>query len=356
MTKTQRNIFVEQATDLIISEIDGFIAGNSLSKIPNKNLRNKIYHYLKPQGGSVKLATLFLLAYSLVDESWDFSSIPIGIRGKYGDKRLASELTDRYATFHKSITAFGENLGWKGNVRNFDLESDPRFEGFMKIIKTENSSNRKSLLSYLCSEIADTRVVPKALPNLPSNYLTYARALSLFLELCSLQSEGHIQQFVIAAILSVHRKKFSAKVVTHHPHASDKFDGTCGDIEEFLDGQLINAYEVTVRDDWKNRLPDLREKMHRAKLSKYVLIASGIRNDPELSSPNSLVKFTDKTNFDLAIVDLEDFVRVFCSELKAKEILDALNTAYEFLINPKLCGRSEFIQAYKEIVDNWLDG
>ncbi|MFO7604802.1 MAG: hypothetical protein R6W72_00675 [Desulfurivibrionaceae bacterium] len=356
MSKSQRNIFVEQAADLIISEVDRFVAGNSLSKIPSMGLRNKIQQYLKHQGGSVKLAALFLLAYSLVDESWNFSSIPIGIRGKYGDKRLASELTERYATFHKSITAFGENLGWKGNVRNFDLGSDPRFEVFIKIIRKASASNRKSLLSYLCSEIADTRVVPKALPNLPSDYLTYARSLSLFLKLCSLQSEGHIQQFVVAAILTVHRKKFSAEVVTHHPHASDKFDGTCGDIEEFFEGQLINAYEVTVRDDWKNRIPDLREKMHRAKLNKYILIASGIRNDPELSNPMRLIKFTDKTNFDLAIVDLEDFIRVFCSELKAKEILESINTAYEFLINPKLCGRSEFIQAYKNIVDNWLDG
>lgn len=355
MKKGTRNLAIEQATNLIISEIDTIIEGKLLNDIPPKHLRDNIHQHLEPQGGSARLAALFLLAYSVIEKSWDFSSIPVGIRGKFGDKKLAAELTIRHITFHKNITAFGENLGWKGNVKNFTLETDPRFKNFIEIIKNENFNSRMNMLSYLCSEAVDGRIIPKALPNLSDNYLTYSRALLLFLKLCNIPSEGHIQQFVVASILSVHRKKFAAEIITHHPHASDKFDNTCGDIEEFLDGQLINAYEVTVRDDWKNRLPDLQEKMHKGKLKRYVLIASNVRGDSQLSSPEELIKFTTKSNFDLAIVDLEDFIRVFCSELKAKELREALNLAYEFLINPKLCGRNEFIESYKKIVDSWLD-
>ncbi len=354
MAKASRNQQVEQAVDRLLAEVDRCINNEAAHQLPVKQ-SEQIQQRFAGHGGSVRLASFFLLGYSLVDETWNFTAIPIGVRGKYGDKRLASALTQRHVTFHKNITAFGENLGWKGNVRNFDLSKDPRFSEFIAWIRDKNRQQRKQLLDDLCLFIAQTRRVPPALPALPANYLTYAKAVGLFMELSAIPSEGHVQQFLVAAILFHHRKKIAAEIMTHHPHASDKFDNTCGDIEEFLDGRLTHAYEVTVRDDWKNRIPDLREKMNRGHLDKYTLIASGIRSDPELSTPKHLLDFIAAANFDLAIVDLTDFIRVFCAELTAQEMSAALNTGYGFLIDPKLSGRSEFITAYKAVVDRWID-
>lgn len=355
MKKTSRNICIEQTTESILKTVDAFISGASLDQLPETSIRNSLEHYFDRNGGSVRLASLFFLAYSFEDKNWDKKSIPIGTRGKYGDKRISAELTSRHVTFHKNITAFGENLGTKGNVRNFDLSTDLRFLDFIAFLNLP-LKKRKVLFSYICSIVADSRVAPKALPKLPADYLTYAKAVLLLSELIHIPSEGHIQQFLVAAILYHHRRRYGAEIITHHPHASDKFNKTYGDIEEKLDGTLINVYEVTVREDWKNRLPDLRRKMIDAGLSRYVLIASNVNSDKQLSTPRSLLNFSEITGFDLAIVDLKDFVKVFCAELKANEIRDALNTCYEYLVNPKLCGREDIITCYKNKIDEWIDG
>lgn len=354
MKRNSRNINVEKAVNSIIQAVDSFIEGAELNDIPQKEVRDKLDSHFSKNGGSVKVASVFLLSYSLEDDDWDTTSVPVGTRGKYGDKLLAAELTNRYVTFHNNITAFGENLGWKGNVSNIDLTKDPRFVGFIEFFSL-GKDNKESIFKYICNLLAESRVVPKAIPKLPANHLTYARSVSLFSQLVAIQSEGHIQQFLVAAILQHHRSRYGIEVATHHPHASDKFDNTYGDIEEFLDGTLINAYEVTVRPDWKNRIPDLRSKMLDAGLQKYVLIASDVNSDDELSSPKLLIDFTEKAGFDLAIVDLSDFIKVFCSELRAGEIRDVLNTCYEFLLNPKLCGRHDISSAYRQQVDTWID-
>lgn len=354
MKRSSRNLHVEKSVEIILEKIDSYINGGKLKALPEKSIRDAIEVHLKKNGGSVKVASLFLLAYSLVDTNWNKESIPTGIRGKYGDKLLAAELTDRHITFHNNITAFGENLGWKGNVTNINLSNDPRFHGFIDLFSL-NVEHRKQVFEYVCSIVSETRVVPKAIPKLPENYLTYAKSVQLFTRLLSIPSEGHIQQFVVAAFLFHHRARFGIDVLTHHPHASDKFDSTYGDIEEFSDDRLIMAYEVTVRTDWKNRLPDLRTKMNEAGLQKYVLIASDVNRDAQLSNPDLLVNFTENAGFDLAIVDLSDFTRVFCAELKASEIRDVLNTCYGYLLNPKLCGRNEIISSYRDCVDLWLD-
>ncbi|MCK4794183.1 MAG: hypothetical protein KAV87_61215 [Desulfobacteraceae bacterium] len=354
MKKNSRNLNVEKATDSIINAVDLYIAGSPFYKIPATVTRDRLQAYFDSNGGSVRLASLFFLSYSIEDPEWDKKSIPIGTRGKYGDKKLSAELTSRHVTFHKNITAFGENLGTKGNVKNFDISTDPRFAGFIGFLELP-ILGKKELFNYICILVAESRIVPKALPKLPANYLTFARSVALLSELIKIPSEGHVQQFLVAAILYHHRTRYGIEIITHHPHASDKFDNTYGDIEEVLEGNLVNAYEVTVRDDWKNRLPDLRAKMSEAGLNKYVLVASNINSDEQLSNPKSLVTFTEKAGFDLAIIDLNDFIRVFCAELKANEIRNALNTCYEYLINPKLCGREDIISAYKSKIDEWVD-
>ena len=349
-----RNLSVENAVTDIIEAVDRYINGMTINLLPVSSVRKQLASHFSSNGGSVKIASVFFLAYSLQDDSWDKKTIPVGTRGKFGDKRLSAELTNRYVTFHNNITAFGENLGTKGNVRNFDLSNDPRFSSFIKLLEL-SIADRVKIFEYLCCVIADSRVVPKALPKLPANYLTYARSVALFDQLLSVKSEGHIQQFIVASILFLHRRRYGIEIITHHPHASDKFDDTYGDIEEFHNNNLINAYEVTIRDDWKNRIPDLRNKLHNSGLQKYVLIASNISNDKQLSSPKSLIEFSEKTGFDLAIVDLHEFIRVFCAELSSNEIREVLNKCYEYLLDQKLCGRNDIVVSYASIINEWID-
>ena len=350
-----RNENVEKAARLLIELVDKLTDGESLGAPASSRIKNVFDNHVEPHGGSVRLACAFLAAYSVIDSDWDFTSVPTGIRGKYGDKLLAGELTFRHVTFHKSITAFGENLGWKGAVRQFNLSKDTRFSNFLSDLKSLSEQDRKSLVNHIAWRLQSSRVVPQALPPLPSSYLSYARSLYLCEKLIAIPSEGHIQQFLVAAFIEVHRKRFGHRVVTHHPHASDRFDGTKGDIEEFRDYDLVAAYEVTVRDDWKNRLADFGKKVSEGSLPKYVIFASNVRSDSELYPAVKLIEFVDRLSFDLAIVDLTDFFSVFCAELYREEIGEAFNRAYELLSDPRLCGRDDLIKKYRAVTDEWLE-
>lgn len=349
-----RNSSVEASADLLVRKVDHYISGHSLEYPPNKSFRDFLKR-LTEHGGSVRIASAFLVFYSFVDPKWDYRSVPTGIRGKYGDKKLGSALNDRFITYHKSVTAFGENLGWKGNVQNVNLANDPRFRDLVALLESLDDNERVHWLEWIAQAIANTQKLPQALPPLSPSYMTYARCLNLAMDLISIQSEGHIQQFLVAAILSVHRKKSNVEIRTHHPHASDKFDGTAGDIEEFSGDLLVGAYEVTVRDDWKNRIPDLRSKMQTASLSKYVLIGGGVSDDQNIYVPEQLLQTSSSWNFDLAVVDICDFMRVFCSELTSEEFVEAINLTHRYLSTPELCGRQDFIEKFSNAVERWMD-
>jgi hypothetical protein len=350
----KRNAAVEKTVANLLATLDRYIGGGSVSRVIPPRVQVVFDESVANQKGSVRLASAFFVVYALVDRRWGRNKIPIGIRGEHGDKRLSAELTTRHVTFHRNITAFGENLGTKGNVRLFRLSTDPRFKKLFAGLKTLSEKEHALLAEHVVWRLFESRVIPKALPALPAKYLTYARALMLAETLLGVPSEGHIQQFLVASFLWVHRKRFGHSIETHHPHASDKFDGTVGDVEELRDGVVVAAYEVTVRDDWKNRLPDFIKKMRAGKLSKYVIFASGVRGDALLSPAASLVSFTANLPMDLAVVDIRDFFAVFCAELSQAELVEAFNKAYEFLMTPKLCGRADFMEVYRAAVDEWL--
>ncbi len=350
-----RNKCVEQAVDLLLGLVDRLAAGDSLGEPAASAIRSLFDDHVEAQGGSVRLACAFLVAYAVIDAKWDFRTVPTGVRGKYGDKRLADELTQRHVTFHKSITAFGENLGWKGAVKQFNLSRDARFAPFLKGLRALSKHQRVALLNHVAWRLHASRQIPQALPPLPSTYMSYARSLLLCEQLLAVRSEGHVQQFLVAAFLEIHRRRFGNRVVTHHPHASDKFDGTSGDIEEYRDYDLVAAYEVTVRDDWKNRLSDFQSKASEAKLARYVILAAGVRSDTDLHPASRLLDFVDDLSFDLAVVDLSDFFSVFCAELTRGELAAAFNRAYELLADPRLSGRTEFMEEYRRVTDEWLE-
>ncbi|WP_283189858.1 hypothetical protein [Pseudomonas sp. PMCC200344] len=349
-----RNVNVENAVELILERLDILINGGALGRPASPHLQAIFSTHVMPGGGSARLASVFLTSYSITELTWDYKSVPIGIRGQHGDKRLAGALTDRHVTLHKNITAFGENLGWKGNVRSFDLSTDPRFSAYLAALAALSTAEREILLNHAIWQMCSSRVVPQALPPLPATYLSYARCLDLCEKILAIQSEGHVQQFLVAAFLEIHRKRYGHSTVTHHPHASDTFDGTTGDIEEFRDGVLVAAYEVTVRDDWKNRLADFGKKAKKGNLSKYILIASNVRSDKNLHPAHSLMNFVGHLHFDLAVIDITDFFTVFCAELRRDELAEAFNRTYEFLSDRKLCGRADIQESFKNVTDQWL--
>jgi len=354
MATSERNKSVETAVDAILEGLDSLIDGTPIPAVVPPWIAKVFDTTTLAERGSARLAMVFFIAYSLECEDWDFSSIPVGIRGIYGDKKLAAALTTRHVTYHQAVTAFGENLGWKGNVRNFDLKTDRRVSALLAQLEPMARSDRLHLFNHSIWRLFESRAIPKAMPPLPQNYMTYAKSLALCEDLLALKSEGHVQQFLVAGFLTVHRGRFGNAVKTHHPHASDTFDGTCGDIEEFRDGNLIAAYEVTVRDDWKNRLPDFRKKMEKGNLTKYVIFASNVHTDARLSSARQLLEFTKRIEFDLAIVDIRDFFCVFCAELSKDEIAVAINLTYEFLLRPDLCGKHAIQSRFQEVVDEWM--
>lgn len=348
-------MLVERAVDNALARIDAFIEGERLAALPGSAARGALDAQLGHGSNSVRLASLFFAFYAAVDANWDCNSIPTGIRGQYGDKRLATQLGLRNITLHNAITAFGENLGWKGNVTNSRLQNDVRFDRFSKSLAGMDAASRTLAADYMAARFADSRKVIAPLPPVADDVLTYARARQLFYALVAIPSEGNIQQFLVAALLYVHRQRYGYDIRTHHVHASDRFDTTAGDIEELLNGDLVRAYEVTVRPDWKNRVGDFRKKMDTANLHKYTIIASNVNCDDDLSEPADMIRFLSPYGRDIAVVDINDFLNVFAMELTADELRRAVTQMYSYLTTPSLCGRADIIERFSEAVAGWLD-
>lgn len=241
-------------------------------------------------------------------------------------------------------------------MANVELGRDPRFETLCRALHTASPIERERMTDYIASRFAESRRVAQPLPPLGADVLTFARTQQLFAELVRLQTEGHVQQFLVAALLTVHRTRYGFTVRTHHPHAADKFDQVAGDIEEFRDETtLIRAYEVTVRPDWKNRVSNFRDKMVAHGLSKYVIIAQGVNADDELAEPARLITFLEPYGKDIAVVDIRDFTTVMAAELSAREIREAVNLTFGMLCDLSLSGRADFQDRFRSIVDQWLD-
>jgi hypothetical protein len=351
-----RNKRVEDAVEAALGALDHFLEGGRLSRLSSGSMRHTLDAQLAHKSNSVRLASLFFTFYAVAEPLWDCSTIPTGIRGKWGDKRLATEFNLRHITLHNEITAFGENLGWKGNVSAARLKGDARFDRLMVALKNADLQERAAASEYMAVQFAATQRLIAPLPPVGDDVLTYARARMLLINLINIPSEGNIPQFLIAGLLHVHRSRFGHEIKTHHVHASDKFDDTYGDIEEFRDGALISAYEVTVRPDWKNRVTDFRAKMDAARLTKYVIFASNINSDEELAIPAKMLGFLEPYGRDIAVVDIIDAIHVFAAELTARELRDAVNQTHSYLSSPKLCGRADIIDKYAAAVSDWLDG
>jgi len=350
-----RNTYVERAVSRALARIDDFIGGAKLHNLPSSKQRRACDRILQDRSASARVAGLFLAFYRLEDPSWDLRSIPTGTRGKYGDKRLSNELTLRSLTLHSNITAFGENLGWKGDVDKVDLSTESHFADWVAVVSDASAEEQEQMADYFASRFAQSRVVLEPLPPVGSDVLTFARAKALFYSVLDIESNGHIQQFFIAALLYEFRQNQGIDVTTHHPNASDTFDGTAGDIEEKVEGRLIRAYEVTMRSDWQNRISDFKAKMDAAGLDKYTIIAAGVNQDSTWAVPVQMALTLEPYKRDIAVIDIKDVVNFLGVELTADELRRAVNHTFDYLTNPKLCGKPEYIDAYRAAVDEWLD-
>lgn len=358
MTKGRaaRNVKVEEAVHRALSRIDHHLSGSAVM-LPRPDHRRACDELLSRARPSVRTFCLFISFYAVVDPTWDFESVPTGARGTHGDKKLCEELNRRSLTLHNGIVAYLENLGTKGNVSSgsIDLKKDNRWGPFLTMLHAASPEERERIADYLAQRFAESRRVAAALPPVGAEVLTFARASVLFHRLLDLPSEGFIQQFTVTALLREHRKRHGIRVITHHPHAADRFVGAAGDIEEKRDDELLRAYEVTVRDDWRNRLSGFGAKMDRFGLRKYVIVASNVRGDPEWGAPASLLVRLEPYGRDIAVVDIHDFVNVFLSELTAEELRGAVNGIDADLRNPRLCKRDDIRTLFAGVVGDWLD-
>ena len=355
-TSTRRNLSVENAVDAALDRVDDFIDGDQLSGLPESHVRRACDEVLENSSKSVRVAGLFFSFYRLVEPGWSVQHLPTGLRGKYGDKKLATQLTLRDITLHDNITAFGENLGWKGDVQNVDLREDSNFSKWVSAVEDISDNAQTLVADYFAAKFAESRKVIDPLPAVSDEILTFARAKRLFHSVLSINSNGHIQQFLIAAMLSVFRSEANVSVKTNHPNASDRSNNTYGDIVEVdEENRTVRAYEVTMRPDWKSRITDFKSKMDSAGLIKYTIIAANVNTDDEWSAPANLLGKLEDYGRDIAVIDIEDVINFLSAELPARRLKEVVNQTFSYLRAPRLCGKAEYIQAYRDTVDEWLD-
>jgi hypothetical protein len=349
-----RNLVVERAVHRAIDRIDYFLSGGELS-LPSAEHRRGCEDLLERQRASVRVSAMFFIFYWLEDENWDRDHLPAGLRGQYGDKFLSEELNRRHITLHDNITAFAENLGWKGDVGQVRLATDSHFRNFLAVVGNASPDERGKIGDFFAYKFAESRRESQPLPPVGPDVLTFVRAKVLFYKLLETPSEGHIPQFLVAALLHEFRRRHAIEVITHHPHAADAYDETAGDIEEKQEGRLVRAYEVTMRPDWQHRISGFQRKMDRFGLSKYIIIASGINDDEHWAVPARMALSIEPHERDIAVVDIHDIINFLAAELTPLELRSAVNMGFEYLSNPRLSGREDLKDAYREVVREWLD-
>ena len=349
----RRNVAVQLAVARALARIDYFTGGGTLEPPSAAHIAACDELLSRPRGESANAAALALMFYWLEDPQWNRDRVPTGIRGSHGGMRLSEELNRRDITLHGRVVDFGQNVGWKGDVTRVRLLTDYRLGTFLTAVGDADTAERERIADYLAYRFARSRQTVEAIPPVGSQLLTFVRARQLFYELLAIQSGGSVQQFLVAALLAEHRQRFAVEVRTHNPHAADISDQTAGDIEEFRDGELVRAYEVTMRAEWQTRISGIRDKMDRYRLSKYVVIAAGINQDDRWSLPAQAALALEPYGRDIAVVDIRDVVNFFAAELTAGELLAAVNRASRYLTD--LSGRPEYRSAYRAAVLQWLD-
>lgn len=349
----RRNVLVERAVTRALERIDHLIQGGTMAPPTAEYMAVCDELLARRRAGSAKVAALALLFYWLEDPSWNPDRVPTGLRGEHGGMRLSEQLNLRQITMHGGIVDFGQNLGWKGDVTNVRLLTDYRLGTFLTTISNAGPAERERIADYLAWRFAESRQSVEPMPPVGPRLLTFMRAKELFHGLLALPTGGAVPQFLVAALLAEHRERFGREIRTHRPHAADAYDRTAGDIEEYQDGELVRAYEVTMRPEWKDRISGIKAKMDRYRLSKYVVIANGINRDDVWSVPARAALALAPYERDIAVVDILDVVHFFAAELAATELEAAINRAHRYLID--LSGRPDYQDAYLAQVRHWLD-
>jgi hypothetical protein len=345
---------VARATMKALERVDAFLHGARL-KPPEPRFLAACDGLLETQAASVFTGIFFFMFYWLEVPDWDLNSIPKGWRNQhYGDKFLCEQLTRRHIQLHGRIKAYGENIGSKGSQANFRPRTDHRYAPFLNAVADAPVQQRAKIADYLAQRFAESRRILSALPPVGPDVLTFVRAKKLFYTLIEVPSGGAIPQFLIAALLFVYRRRSSINVMTHQVHASDTSDRVAGDIEEYQEGNLWRAYEVTLRPEWMARMSGFRVKMDNFGLTKYVIIARNVNRDAEWAVPANMALKIEPYERDIAVIDVLDVLNFFAMELTPDELSEAVNRAFDYLNDLELCGRAAYIEAYRVVVHDWL--
>ncbi len=323
-----------------LAAIDGI--GSRSTTLPPR-LAQAVDQVLDAKGSaSNKAALLFLVAYKVVDPAWSLRRVPTGWRPC--DKHLCAGLTERGLTLHANIVAYGENMGIKGAADRYDLFDRPKLGDALKAIEGAAGSAAQ-VLSYVAARFKQSyRAMPKA-QDLDDAALTFTRSLKVAHAVLAEETNGHFPQLLVAALRHVMaaRDGTGRTIRTHHPNASDSSDKVAGDVEE-LDpsGKVVEAFEVTVRPDWKNRKPDLKKKLQAFGLDRYHVLCVK-DGDPQLDDPEELYDYMLPLGIDVSVVDLRAFVEVCLMELSRDQRRLVFEKLFEYVRDPDLCAVPDYV-------------
>lgn len=304
------------------------------------------------RNNSDKVALLFLLAYKSGVPSWNIGKLPQGWRP--ADKHLAGGLTVRALTLHGNVTSPGENMGSKGNAAGFDLFKRPRLGDALSYFQS-NPHHVLAGLHYVAARFKASYRPPVTIKAPASGALVYTRALVIAHRLLHAESGGHFPQFLVAALLRALHESLGTglRVSTQHPNAADEVSKAAGDVELVAtDNKVVDAFEVTVRPDWKNRRQDLLTKMRKAGLSRYNLLCIIDPDDPDIGDVSTRHAYMQELGgYDIAVVDIREFVAVVLQQLPLQGRKAVLTYLEEYIKDPKLSGIPNLIDALKAIIE-----
>lgn len=338
-----------EAVENLLAKIDAVSAEDAQPELSSdlKPLLDAILN--RPRAASDKVVLLFMLGVKAARPNWHLSRLPQGWRPH--DEVLSAGLSSKHLTLHENVTAPGQNIGAKGQQETFDLFGRPRLGDALRFLE-EHPEQVAAALDYAVWRFQRSYRAAVAPPSLGDITFSFHRCLEICERLLAEVSGGQFAQLLVTALLRAFHEQHGTglQVTTHHTYASDFYKGSAGDIDVAdAAGQILDAFEVTGRPDWKNRMPDFPKKMERHNLSKFTILCPK-SDDPDLNTPEALKAYVSPLGYDVAIVDTESFLETMFALLNHESRVKTFTYFLEYISDPYLCGNPSLIERAGQIL------
>lgn len=198
---------------------------------------------------------------------------------------------------------------------------------------TASAEEVAAAFEYVAEDVAATARVIPPMPDLVISALTFPKMWALFESMLDTPTRGAHEQMIFAALLHALMEQLGGhfRVDTKNINASDASAKSAADVQVWLQGQLIDGYEVTA-NSWETKLAQAEAARVKADLQRIHIVAkAGNLSAPDLAT--ALAECGLGLDADLSILDVRHEIRSMVARLVRQHRLEALRRLHYLLVH-----------------------